>query len=196
MQTKDILRDVADILASAKIDLRDPAKFKENLRFVYHLIKASGPLLNLAGQLSWGRLKDYYREHALEEQDHDIWLRHDLVHAGVEIGTCPSIAAQLAGSIYYHLQHTSTLALLGYMLVLEGFPTPIWLIEELEAIHGKDLLRTSRYHAEHDIDHGAKLFAMIESVPEDGKVIIHKIATESAAQLAVMFLAIEGTNHG
>lgn len=192
MQARDILADVSEILSTAGVDLRNRAKLVENLKYMYHVIKASSDLCALAAEKGWGKLATYYDDHAHEEAGHDAWLRADLEESGEKVGICPSSAAQLAGSMFYHLNFTHNVSLLGYMLVLEGMAPPIPVIEELEKLHGPVLLRTVRFHAEHDVDHGKKIFQMIDELPEEQIDIVHRIAIETAAQLANQFIAIQG----
>jgi hypothetical protein len=185
MDSKSILADVTPILASAKMRMNDSAAFKEHLRVLFHIIRASFNLLVCARDRSSDPvLRAYFLDHANEESSHDIWLGKDLEDSGVEIGDCPMLAAQLPGMVYYHIHHTSECALLGYMLVMEGFPMPLQVVEMLEEIHGKDLLRTTRYHAEHDPAHSKELFAVIDNLSDQQKAVVRKVAIETAAQVA------------
>lgn len=164
----------------APLDLTNRAVLIANLCFVHQFISASERLVDEAAQEATGELRDYYLEHAEEERGHAAWLAADLLTAGADVMKIPKsrTAVAMAGGQYYLMKHVSPAALLGYMAVLEGNPMPMEMIEHLEALHGVDLLRTVRYHAEHDIDHGAYLAQMIDKT-KDG------IIMESAVQTAL-----------
>lgn len=140
-----------------------------SLTFTHQIITASEGLLEQAVILSTGKLKDYFSQHLQEEFNHAEWLAEDLKSNGIDCSKIPKIrcAVEMAGSQYYLVKHSSPLSLLGYMAVLEGFPTSIEIIEKMEGFHGKDLLRTLRYHAEHDLEHRKELFAMINQYPSE-----------------------------
>ena len=113
----------------------------------------------------------------------DEWLYEDLRSAGIQPFPCPTVASQLAGSQYYHLAHTSPVSLLGYMMVLEGFPLPLDVVDELELAYGRELLRTVRYHAEHDSDHSRELHSIVDGLSQSDFAIVRQIALEVADQL-------------
>jgi len=161
-----ILHEVAKLRATAPpLDLGDRSRLLSNLVFMHQLMVAAEPLLELAIEHSEGSLRDYFAQHLEEERGHAPWLADDLANAGVDVkAIAPSrIAVALAGGMYYLIRHVSPLCLLGYMLVLECFPPALADIAELENLHGKDLLRTVRHHAEHDPDHGADLLRIIDT---------------------------------
>lgn len=198
MNAFDIIKEVKPILAMAKMPMADRSMFVEHLRIVYHIIRASYPLLKMAIATSrhGSALYGFFFKHAEEEQGHDVWLRNDLNAAGFEIGECPLVASQLAGSMYYHLKHTSCVALLGYMLVLEGFPMPLSMVEVLEKVHGKTLLRTVRHHAEEDPGHRDEIITIVNSLSENEVRLVRKIAIETAFQIVVIVNSIQGAERG
>jgi hypothetical protein len=165
------------------INFLDKRVLVENLCFMYHTMRASAALLAFAAEVAEGDLRRYYLAHLAEEVGHDEWLLQDLTDNRISPFPCPSEAAALAGSQYYHIAHTSPVALLGYLLVMEGFPFPLSLIEELEAQHGKTLLRTLRFHAEHDGEHYKELAALIDNLPLPEKVVVRQVALEAAVRL-------------
>lgn len=153
-----------------------------NLLFMYHVIAASENLTRQAAERAEGSLKDYFTQHLAEETGHEQWLAEDLLTAGIDVKkTAVAIeAVEMAGSQYYLINHVHPVALLGYMVVLECVPMPLERVEELEAAHGKELLRTLRYHAEHDIDHGADVLAVIDTLTDEQINLV----TQSAVQTA------------
>lgn len=151
----------------ANIDYAHWETLVSSLAFTHQVITASEGLLADAIALSEGDLKAYYSQHLQEELNHAEWLSQDLQSSGIDTRKIPKLrrAVEMAGSQYYLVKHGSPLSLLGYMAVLEGFPTSLAAIEAMESLHGKDLLRTLRYHAIHDVAHRKDLFAMIDQFP-------------------------------
>lgn len=172
------------------IDLQDAAVFRANLQFNYHAMVASERLLIEAVEEARGELRDYFFHHLQEERGHHEWLADDL--AG-DTGPMNWHAAQLAGTQYYMVKHVHPAALLGYMAVLEGAPMPLAMVEELEARHGARVMRTVRYHAEHDIGHGAEVFDMIARLPLEQQQIAYDNALMTVHRIG-MFQ--KGLQHG
>jgi hypothetical protein len=146
-----------------------------NLIFLHDVIVASEQLLieavastDLLPRNSFhARLVQYYCSLLEEERDHVKWMREDLKSVGVNVlAALPNqLAMGMAGSQYYLLKHAHPAALLGYMAVLEGDPTPVEAIEALEHQYGKQLLRTARIHAVKDLEHRKELFEVIDDAP-------------------------------
>lgn len=168
------------------IDLTQREVLEANLAWMFHVIKASENLLRVGHAVARDRmLKEYYLRKLKEEDGHAIWLQNDLITAGVKHDVIPRAAVTMAGTQYYMLYHISPTSLLGYMAALECFPAPIEQILLLESFHGTDLLRTSRYHAEHDKEHGRELLDFI-----DARVVPHeRPAVMEAATMACEVLA-------
>ena len=177
----DITKAVNSIRTRSRpLDLMNRRVLVENMCFVYQFILASERLLYEAKMQASGDLRDYYAAHHDEERGHAEWLARDLLSAGIDVATIPRsrTAIAMAGGQYYLMKHVSPAALLGYMLVLEGCPTPMAQVEALEHAHGKELLRTLRHHSLHDIDHGAELRKVIDSMSDPAIM-------ESAMQTAI-----------
>jgi hypothetical protein len=133
----------------------------EHLAFWFQVIIASEPLLEESIAIleddGWeGDLKAFYRKHLDDERNHATWLREDLGDHPVNLHFG---AAQLAGMAYYLIRHVHPVALMGYMLALEGKPIPMEYVEAVESAHGKQAARTLRLHAEEDPGHYAELQA-------------------------------------
>lgn len=147
-------------------DLKNRRLLVGNLLFTHAVIVGSERLIEEAlKEPMTDKLREYYTKHLEEEHEHAGWLHRDLSTAGFT----PSLdwdAAKLVGTQYYLIKHSSPFALLGYMAALECKPMPLKLVSTLEKTHGKNLLRTLRYHAEHDVQHSSDLIDFIESVPE------------------------------
>lgn len=168
MYSQDVIAAIEKVRAvSAPGDFLEKSVILSNLMFVHQVIIASEPLMDEALKVSDGALHAYLTEHIEEERGHAAWLADDLLSAGIDVDKVPKFrrAVAMAGSQYYLIKHQSPYALLGYMAVLEGFPVSLEAVDALEAAHGKDLFRTLRYHAEHDLDHRKNLFAFIDANP-------------------------------
>lgn len=167
MLSEKIIQTIAQLRASSpRIDLTSRGNLIHNLLWMYQVIVASEPLMEEARSLSSPTLASYLRRHLDEERDHAKWLADDLLSVGVDVRTTPlnRNAVELAGTQYYLIKHVSPVCLLGYMAVLEGFPFPVSACDELEELHGKDVIRCLRYHAENDIEHRKELFKVIDKI--------------------------------
>lgn len=170
-------------------NLMNPDSFYENLIFLHHLMKASMHLLEIASIATLGdrgpedrRLHAYFEKHWKEEQDHDCWLADDLFTAGVKVNDIPisDTARMLIGSIYYQIYWEDPVALLGYQLMAEGTPISLDLVKILEKKYGEKVLRTVRYHAEHDINHAAELKELIDHLSPERQMVVRSAALNSA----------------
>lgn len=125
-----------------------------NLQFMHALMVASEDLLIEAGM----------HEEVEEEHAHAEWLARDLKALGVTVGRYDYDAASIVGAQYYFIKHRSPLLLLGYRAALECQPMPIAQVEVWEAEIGP--LSCLRHHAVHDVAHGKKIRAEIESITD------------------------------
>lgn len=125
------------------------------LQFNLALMVATENLLAVAGM----------HDRIEEEKDHALWLAEDIRSFGGEVDTCDYDAAAIAGAQYYHIFHTDPKMLLGYMAALECNIMTVSQVEELEARHGP--LPCLKYHAEHDVSHGAWVANEIQKVKNE-----------------------------
>lgn len=137
-----------------------PGFLRANMCFLHGIVTASENLLANAIAHSNGRMKIYFSEHLREETGHLAMVERDLASLGVTKILSFPIAAQLAGAQYYYITHVDPALLLGYMAALECNPTPLPMVDELEAVYGP--LVSIRHHAEHDPMHGQELRDQIE----------------------------------
>ena len=182
IQTVSAMKELAP-----KHDLSNPQIMIANLVWLYQIMVASENLMEVAFMESKNTtLTDYLAHHRGEERDHAKWLREDLATVGIDPEKADIIrsAVEVVGTQYYLIFHRSPNALLGYMAVLEGFPFPVPILEQLEAVHGKQLLRCLRYHAEHDQEHRVELFRTIDKVNDP---IIYQNAVRTQYLLAQAF---------
>lgn len=154
--------------------------YPEFLFATYGVTVSSAPAMRAAAELcanhddegtpnSW--LKNYYLEHAVEEEDHAEWLLEDLSSLGImrarvlERLPYPSVAA-LVGSQYYWMKHFHPIAYLGFIAVLEA-PTELQFLKEVSDRSGIPWKSMSCHvrHAELDEGHVAEFDAMLDSLP-------------------------------
>lgn len=156
-----------------------------NLVFLYHTMIASEQLLQMAAERSSGDLRTYFETHLKEERGHAEWLAEDLATIGIEAKRTkiPIEAVEMVGSVYYFILHVNPVALLGYMRVLEGSPIAEKDLEALGQSYPKTLLRTLRYHAEHDKDHSAHLERIIETLKPDQLALVEQIECRTRGYL-------------
>lgn len=131
----------------------------EQLAFWYQVIIASELLLDEAIYLLQddgfeGQLKTFFAKHLEDERGHAKWLKEDLGDYPIELHFT---AAALAGTAAYLVRHVHPVALLGYMIALEGTPISMEYVEAVEREHGVSTARTLRLHAEQDLKHIAEL---------------------------------------
>ena len=175
------------------------------LTMVYQIIRASVPLMKAASAEAerrsgedaiGGPLAEYFRRHALEERDHDLWTLEDLGAMGGDMGAIarampPAEIAQMVGAQYYWIYHHHPVALLGYISVLEGQPPSLEHIDRLQERSGLPdaAFRTYRYHASVDPHHKDDLDALLDSLPltrrEIGWIGVSAIQTLESYRICV-----------
>lgn len=182
-QSEHLLQVIRDVVGQwPHVDLSNRATFIRNLVFMHRMMIASEHLLEVAIAGYRGKFHDYYAAHLEEERRHDEWLAEDLSSAGIDISTCPydPEAVASAGAQYYLIYHVDTCALLGYMAVLECFPMSLNQLETLEQAHGKQLCRTLRHHAEHDVSHGNDLLEQVDRLTPTQFQLVAQNAVQTA----------------
>lgn len=178
-----LLKNIRDVKRTlCNIDASQLAVVIANLIFLHDVVVASEQLLKeamesiglLPGSSFHDRLAEYYKTHLDEERGHVTWIRDDLNSVGVSVPLAlpHKLAMAMTGSQYYLLKHAHPAALLGYMAVLEGDPTPEAAIDALEQAYGKPLLRFARFHAVKDLEHRKELFEVIDAAPESLRGLI------------------------
>lgn len=142
---------------------------------------------------SW--LRDYFLEHADEEQGHELWLEADLASFGITVSMIrerlpyPSVAA-LVGSQYFWMHHVHPIAYLGYIAVLEA-PTQMDFLEKVSQRTGIPLASMSGHvlHATLDPGHVAEFDRTLDLLPltQRHQDLITVSAIQTVAQLERVF---------
>ena len=158
-----------------------PAIMREWFVSLFHIIRATTPLLTLAAQTRpdspapWEvTLQAFYRHKLEEEAGHDTMLAKDLEHLGhtpeaiaAGLGLPSAAITAMVGSQYYLIEYVHPAAYLGYMGALEGYQGSAEQVEELARRSGlpSKAFSTHRLHAQADIWHRDELEQMLEEVP-------------------------------
>lgn len=155
--------------------------FPEFLMVLYGSMRSTVPLLRFAEECARGlgpndtsalHLASYYGRHADEELHHDEWLLADMEAIGmrpeeVQARVPPASVADMVGAQYYWAAHAHPVALIGYLLVLEGNPPDAGQLAGIQRRHGipREGLRTLLKHATVDPHHAADLCEFIDALP-------------------------------
>lgn len=155
--------------------------FPEFLILLYGSMRSTVPLLRFGAECarSLGQddalaehLASYYGRHADEELHHDEWLLADMEAIGmrpeeVQAWVPPASVADMVGAQYYWAAHAHPVALIGYLLVLEGNPPDAGQLAEIQWRYGipSEGLRTLLKHASVDPHHAADLRDLIDALP-------------------------------
>jgi hypothetical protein len=178
---------------------RLPELYPEFLFATLGVICASTPILETAAQEAELRsaegdalcrvLAPYLREHAAEENGHDLWLLDDLEVCGIlrdrVLERVPYVsAAVLAGTQHFWVRHAHPVAVLGYLAVLENPASPEYL-REVARRTGIPLaaMSTLLRHAELDVTHVAEFDAMLDGL-ELGQRELDVLTTSAIAAVA------------
>lgn len=182
MWTQEAVDWIKSIRSKGRLlDLSSRDEVGRMLGFMWQVMRATEPLLELAISKSNGKLKEYFAKHLAEEKGHADWLLDDLQFQRPPFNP---LAAAMAGSQYYLLNHEVPQAFLGYMLVLETPMLTVEQLEELEAMHGSRLFRCLRHHVQVDPAHNRDLREEIHFHREHSD-LIHLNAGQTAYYLTM-----------
>lgn len=189
------------------------ALYVDYLVLSHAIIRASVPLMvtaldrcrALPGDPVARTVAGYLDGHVPEEQGHDDWLLEDLASLGVDpdevLSRPPSATvAALVGAQYYWMHHVHPVALLGYVMMLEGYPPSVGTVGELRARTGyaDAAFRTLLAHADLDPHHGVELDAVVDSLPLTGNQrTLLGVSALTSAQLFTEALTelVDGARH-
>jgi Iron-containing redox enzyme len=185
--------------------------YPEFLFGCYCLARASVPLMETTRQTALSMAADdevcaalapYLEEHILEETGHDEWFLEDLGVLGMNrdaiLSRPPSATlASAVGSQYYWALHYHPVAILGFLIALEGNPPSTELIDQLRKKTGHDprAFRTLIEHAELDPHHGEELNRLLDelSLTRDQSTVVGLSALQTLHLEAVSLVEIIGS---
>jgi hypothetical protein len=155
--------------------------YPEYLFALHCIIRASVPLMETALQRCYTiadsdavaeGVATYLSQHIQEEMNHDDWLLNDLEHLGfhrsiiLQRPPSPTVAS-FVGSQYYWILHYHPVALLGYIAILEGYPSTVKQIEDLisKTVYPREAFSTWTKHAQLDPQHRDDLNVALDRLP-------------------------------
>jgi hypothetical protein len=114
----------------------------------------------------------YLQMHIEEEKDHDQWLLSDIESLGIDPADVlratpfPAVVS-LIGAQYFWMFHMHPVAILGYLIVLEGYPPLVHQLEQIRRNTGlpATAFRCLRSHAEDDPEHIDTLNRTLDNMP-------------------------------
>jgi len=155
--------------------------YGELLYVLYSTIRANVPLMQAARDCARqhsgndrvaAQLASYLERHIAEEMHHDEWLLEDMELFGFSRDAVwkripPVDVASLIGAQFYWIQFVHPVAILGYIAVLEGDPTPETAVEEGVRRSGlpEAAFRTILIHSRLDPHHRDDFNAMLDDLP-------------------------------
>lgn len=188
------------------------ARYTRYLGAMYHVIRASVPLMELAALRCAALPADpvaaplarYLHHHIDEEHGHDDWLLTDAAAAGADPGgiaadTPPAVVARLVGAQYYWIEYHHPVTLLGYIAVLEGNSPAPWLAGRLARETGlpATAFDTVRRHADLDGGHRDDLDQLLDRLPLTARqrtaVAVSALDTVDAVAELFLQLAADGS---
>lgn len=183
--------------------------YGELLYVLYSTIRANVPLMQAARDCARSRSFDdrvaaqiasYLDRHIVEEMHHDEWLLEDMELLGYKREAVwkripPVELASLVGAQFYWIQYVHPVAILGYIAVLEGDPTPESAV--MEAISKATLpeaaFRTILIHSRLDPRHRDDFNAMLDDLPltQEHSTLIAISAFHTASAMNSIFAAVQ-----
>lgn len=133
----------------------------------------------------------YLQVHLEEEVGHDLWLLDDIRTLGFTeqevLRTQPCAASiSLVGAQYFWMTHVHPVAIMGYLILMEGYAPLASQLEDIRTRSGApaSAFRCLKRHAEDDPEHLADLNRTLDAVD---------LSTEQARAVGMCaFAAIEG----
>jgi len=161
---------------SEQFDWENPDAYAQWLGQTYHFVLNSTRILALASArtpMNQYQLHNRFIDHAKEERGHEVLLLRDLKALGKNIDEIPELAptAALYKTQYFWIEHRSTDAFMGWVIVLEAFAANYGpgIFKRVMKAHGKEASVFLKVHAEEDQDHIEKAFKQITQLPAENQ---------------------------
>lgn len=117
-------------------------------------------------------------QHIQEEKNHEELANHDLKNLGFSMEQFPEQASTTAyyGTLFYLLEHVSSLSLFGYFSILEGLAinAGVKLNNYVESHYGKNTATFLKVHCKADVKHFEEDLAILEKFDENELAAIEK----------------------
>lgn len=116
-------------------------------------------------------LASYLRVHLEEELGHDLWMLEDIKALGFTerevfcAQPCTALVSMI-GAQYFWMTHVHPVAIMGYLILAEGYAPLASQLDEIQARTGApaDAFRCLRRHADDDPSHLAGLNKTLDSM--------------------------------
>ena len=163
-----------------------PEIFKTYLCHNHSVIRATVPLLRAAAQscqspqfaddpVAQGMVQ-YLEQHAIEETGHDEWILDDAEAMGLQraellnFEPCQA-ASHIVGSQYYWIHHHHPVSMLGYIAVMEGYPSsPEFFLSVARRNNlPEESVSSFVYHSKIDPAHKQDLDDLVDKLPLEDK---------------------------
>lgn len=176
MEWKDVFEKTMSELevAAKEFPWEDPKAYSEWLAQTYFFVVNSTRILALAGArtpLSQNELHQRFIEHANEEKGHEKLLLKDLTELKRTINTFQEKAptAALYKTQYFWIEHRTTDAFMGWVVVLEAFAAKFgpYIYSRTKKAHGEKASLFLKVHAHEDQDHIEKAYKEINNLPKE-----------------------------
>jgi hypothetical protein len=186
---EQLLREeLAKFNPAVEVPWERAAVYAEFVAQTYYYVCHSTRLLGLAAGrigVAHEKLHQRFLKHAAEERSHHLLAQRDLTALGRELSAIPERAATSAlyQTQYYQIEHVSPVALLGYILALEGVAVvhgPA-AFERIRTAHGASATSFLRLHAEEDPDHLPRALAQVAQLESHERAIVTRNLKASCA---------------
>jgi hypothetical protein len=174
MEWKNIFDKTMQELTSVARDFpwENKEAYADWLSQTYYFVINSTRILALASArtpMDQYSLHNRFIDHAREERGHEILLVRDMAALKKEFHEFPEKAstAALYKTQYYWIEHKSTDAFMGWVVLLEAFAATSGpnILQRVNKAHGEKACFFWKVHAAEDQDHIEKAFKQIALIP-------------------------------
>lgn len=151
----------------------DKAAYTQWLGQTYHFVIHTTRILTLASArtpMQQQQLHNRFIDHSKEERGHENLLINDLKAMSLKTSDFPEFAptAALYKTQYYTIEHQSTEAFMGWVIMLEAFAANFGpkILKRVTETHGPKASTFWKVHAEEDQDHVEKAWKQISQLPQ------------------------------
>ncbi|WP_394841284.1 iron-containing redox enzyme family protein [Pendulispora brunnea] len=142
------------------------------------------------------RLHLRFSAHMNEEKRHELLAVRDLEGLGRSLASFSERAATrcLYEPQYYKVEHVEPMALFGYILALEAMSATAGpsVLTAVRAAHAQPCTHFLRVHAEDDVEHVEKAFAVLDRVGPTARQHVEENLTQTTFAYLAMLDAIKG----
>ena len=140
-----------------------------------------------------------FTQHMKEERKHELLALRDLrvLESGIDAYEERPATRMLYEPQYFKIEHESPVAVLGYILALEGMSAARgkWVLEEARRAHPARSTTFLEVHAHDDEDHLRKGVAVVEGLPvAEAKLVAQNLRQTTFAYNLMLAEVVRGAN--